>query len=100
MFIFIGLVVLGIAGMAVGFLAGVAIFWTVGLLLIPIGVIGAIVSGIVMLASPAAPRQIQSAPPPGWQAGMAPGWYPDQQNPAMVRYFDGRVWTSSTQPRQ
>jgi|HubBroStandDraft_3_1064219.scaffolds.fasta_scaffold536294_1 hypothetical protein len=28
----------------------------------------------------------------------APGWYPDPRDPSLVRYFDGRVWTSSTQP--
>ncbi|MBV8964743.1 MAG: DUF2510 domain-containing protein [Mycobacteriaceae bacterium] len=37
--------------------------------------------------------------PAGWSAGVAPGWYPDPQSPAVVRYFDGRMWTASTQPR-
>ncbi len=32
-------------------------------------------------------------------SGLAPGWYPDQQEPNMMRYFDGRVWTAQTQPR-
>jgi hypothetical protein len=32
-------------------------------------------------------------------SGLAPGWYPDQNDPNMTRYFDGRVWTSQTQPR-
>jgi Protein of unknown function (DUF2510) len=31
--------------------------------------------------------------------GLAPGWYPDQQDMNMMRYFDGRVWTSQTEPR-
>ncbi len=30
-------------------------------------------------------------------SGLAPGWYPDQNDPHSMRYFDGRVW--STQPR-
>jgi len=32
-------------------------------------------------------------------SGLAPGWYPDQNDPNLMRYFDGRVWTSQTQPR-
>ena len=32
-------------------------------------------------------------------SGLAPGWYPDQNDPNMTRYFDGRVWTAQTQPR-
>ena len=32
-------------------------------------------------------------------SGLAPGWYPDQNDPNLVRYFDGRVWSSTTQPR-
>jgi hypothetical protein len=28
--------------------------------------------------------------------GLAPGWYPDQNDHRMVRYYDGRVWTSET----
>lgn len=27
-----------------------------------------------------------------------PGWYPDPQNPTVVRYWDGQQWTSATQP--
>lgn len=27
-----------------------------------------------------------------------PGWYPDPQNPTIVRYWDGQQWTSATQP--
>ena len=28
-----------------------------------------------------------------------PGWYPDPQNPAFMRYWDGQRWTSQTQAR-
>lgn len=31
---------------------------------------------------------------------LAPGWYPDQQDMNMMRYFDGRVWTAQTEPRR
>ncbi len=27
-----------------------------------------------------------------------PGWYPDPQNPAFMRWWDGRQWTGQTQP--
>jgi hypothetical protein len=32
-------------------------------------------------------------------SGLAPGWYPDQNEANMMRYYDGRTWTSQTQPR-
>jgi hypothetical protein len=36
----------------------------------------------------------------GQPAGQpAPNWYQDPQNPAMVRWWDGRAWTPHTQPR-
>ncbi|MGW4769959.1 DUF2510 domain-containing protein [Nocardia sp. NPDC004278] len=31
---------------------------------------------------------------------MAPGWYPDHSNPALLRWFDGYQWTNQTHPRQ
>lgn len=33
-------------------------------------------------------------------SGLAPGWYPDQQDPSLTRYYDGRVWTAQTEPRR
>lgn len=68
-----------------------------GLLLFVIGILGAIISAIVRAAHPNPARQIHS--PVDQQAGPAPGWYPDPRDPHLMRYFDGRVWTSSTQPR-
>lgn len=35
--------------------------------------------------------------PPG---AVAPGWYPAPDGPNMMRYFDGRNWTSQTSPRR
>ena len=40
-------------------------------------------------------RRLSGAP-----TGPAPGWYPDPNDARLIRYFDGRVWTSSTQPAQ
>ena len=31
-------------------------------------------------------------------SGLTPGWYPDQNDPSLMRYYDGRVWTAQTQP--
>ena len=36
---------------------------------------------------------------PAVTSGLAPGWYPDQNDPDLMRYFDGRVWTARAQPR-
>ena len=30
------------------------------------------------------------------ETGMAPGWYPDQNDATLMRYFDGQTWTSQT----
>lgn len=30
--------------------------------------------------------------------GLAPGWYPDQNDPNLTRYFDGQMWTTATRP--
>ncbi len=68
-----------------------------GLLLFVVGIIGAVISAIVRAAQRGRARQIQ--PPVGEATSAAPGWYPDPQYPNMMRYFDGRVWTSSTQLR-
>ena len=29
-----------------------------------------------------------------------PGWYEDEHDPLLLRYFDGVVWTSHTNPRR
>jgi hypothetical protein len=43
------------------------------------------------------PRVVQQ---PVVTSGLAPGWYPDQNDPDLMRYFDGRVWTAQTEPRR
>jgi hypothetical protein len=69
-------------------------------LLIVLVVIGAISACVVLIV-----KRSKSSTQPG--AGLfdsvapavAPGWYPDPQNPSQNRYFDGRTWTSSTSPK-
>jgi hypothetical protein len=41
--------------------------------------------------------QIQS--PFGTATSSAPGWYADPHDGNLMRYFDGRMWTSSSHPR-
>jgi hypothetical protein len=94
MVVFICVAALGLVLMAAGFVFNFPIGYSAGLLFIPIGVVGAVVSGIVLIAQPK-PAQQNQLP-----AGPAPGWYPNPENPAELRYFDGRAWTSSTQLRQ
>ena len=36
---------------------------------------------------------------PRARADFPPGWYPDQRNPQILRWFDGRVWTDVIRPR-
>ncbi|WP_076114689.1 DUF2510 domain-containing protein [Mycobacterium sp. IS-2888] len=39
---------------------------------------------------------VRQAPPAA--SSLTPGWYPDQNDPSLMRYYDGRVWTAQTQP--
>ena len=39
-------------------------------------------------------------PPQPMPQGPPPGWYPDQANQALVRWYDGVRWTEFTQHRQ
>jgi ABC-type multidrug transport system permease subunit len=58
---------------------------------------GVLVSVIVVLVQRSSPP---SSPPSTPSMGLAPGWYPDQSDPNLMRYFDGRTWTSGTAPRK
>ena len=42
-----------------------------------------------VVQQPVAQQPVQSS-------GLSPGWYPDQNDHRMMRYYDGRVWTSET----
>jgi Protein of unknown function (DUF2510) len=76
-------------------------------LLIVILIIAAVVL-VVRAVVPPGPREPYSEPPivqqpvvqpPAATSSLAPGWYPDQNDPDSMRYYDGRTWTSQTQPR-
>lgn len=41
------------------------------------------------------PPAVQFVAPP---SGLSAGWYPDQQNPAWIRWYDGTQWTHHVQP--
>lgn len=48
------------------------------------------------LATPAQTAQAQTAPMNSTE--IAPGWYPDNADPALQRWWDGRQWTAHTTP--
>jgi hypothetical protein len=68
----------------------------VGLLIVIALIVGIVVVVVRLASKPSSPSGQQAVMPPV----TAPGWYPDQNDPNLVRYFDGRIWTSSTQPRR
>ncbi|MEU0502661.1 DUF2510 domain-containing protein [Nocardia sp. NPDC005998] len=63
------------------------------LLLILLVVLGVIVLPIALIVRSSSGRR-----PPA-SASLAPGWYPDHANPALLRWFDGYQWTNQTHPR-
>jgi hypothetical protein len=72
-------------------------FWHLMILVLIFAVVaGGIVGLIVKFAKPISVNPLGVA---GAATAGAPGWYPDPNDAGLVRYFDGRVWTSSTQPR-
>ena len=40
----------------------------------------------------------ESVPTAAASTGVAPGWYPDNHEPALQRWWDGREWTAHTTP--
>ncbi|WP_415085518.1 DUF2510 domain-containing protein [Micropruina sp.] len=63
---------------------------------------GAVASQQVVVVQQAAPQPVvmiqnNVAPPPP-PPGPPPGWYPDQHNPGLQRWWDGTRWTVHTQP--
>ncbi|WP_345498814.1 DUF2510 domain-containing protein [Nocardia callitridis] len=70
---------------------GHTLFLLTLLVLLAVGV------GVVFLISKPRSNPRPGYPPPN---AMAPGWYPDNANPTLVRWFDGYRWTDYTQPRR
>jgi cytoskeletal protein RodZ len=72
-------------------------------LLMVILIVAVVVWAVRMALAPRETRPYTEQPvvqqPPA-TSGLAPGWYPDQNDPNSMRYFDGRVWTSQTEPRR
>jgi Protein of unknown function (DUF2510) len=77
-------------------------------ILVLIAIVAVIIAVVRAVATPRAERPVVERPvveqpavqqQPVATSGLAPGWYPDQQDTNMMRYFDGRVWTAQTEPR-
>lgn len=72
-------------------------------ILILIAIVAAVVAVIRRSAGPRSTTVVEQPQPvvrqaPPASSGLAPGWYPDQNDPSLMRYYDGRVWTAQTQP--
>ena len=72
-------------------------------ILVLIAIVAVVIAVVRAMSRPTAERPVVEQPvvqqQPVVTSGLAPGWYPDQQDAALMRYFDGRVWTAQTQPR-
>ncbi len=70
-------------------------------ILILLVIIAAVVAVVRAMTRPRGGTVVEQPPmrqaPPA-ASGLAPGWYPDQNDPSLMRYYDGRVWTAQTQP--
>jgi hypothetical protein len=71
--------------------------WLILLIILAI-IVGAVVGFVVLIVRLTKPKSVNPSGVPGVPTATAPGWYPDPNDSSLVRYFDGRVWTSSTQP--
>ena len=64
---------------------------------------GALVADIVFLAAMAGVVAaiiflVRAKSKPAGQTPTAPDWYPDPDDPTLLRYFDGHSWTAATRP--
>ena len=77
-------------------------------ILVLIAIVAVVITVVRALSGPRAERPVERPvveqpvvqQQPVATSGLAPGWYPDQQDPSLMRYFDGRVWTAQTEPRR
>ncbi len=72
-------------------------------ILVLIAIVAVVIAVVRAMSRPSAERPVVEQPvvqqQPVVTSGLAPGWYPDQQDMNKMRYFDGRVWTAQTEPR-
>ncbi|OBK27907.1 hypothetical protein A5634_21350 [Mycobacterium asiaticum] len=69
------------------------------LILIVMALVGlVVVAGIIVVLV----RLVDSpkSQPDQWQSAAVPGWYPDHNDPKVLRYFDGRAWTANTRDNE
>lgn len=60
---------------------------------------GILMGNVPLPPPPAQPATRQASPMPSAAVPMpAPGWYPDNHNPAFARWWDGARWTDHTRP--
>jgi hypothetical protein len=64
-----------------------------------VGVIAIIVGFVLLIMRLAKSKSVNSQGVPGTLTAPAAGWYPDPNDSSIIRYFDGQVWTSFTQPQ-
>jgi len=73
-------------------------------ILILIVIIAVVLAVVRALTSRSGGTVVEQQPvvrqPPATGGSLTPGWYPDQNDPALMRYYDGRVWTAQTEPRR
>ncbi|MGN6334468.1 DUF2510 domain-containing protein [Mycobacterium sp.] len=77
-------------------------------ILVIIAIVAVVIAVVRALSGPRAERPMERPvveqpvvqQQPVATSGLAPGWYPDQQDPSLMRYYDGRVWTAQTEPRR
>lgn len=76
-------------------------------ILILIAIIAVVIAVVRAATRPRAERPVERSvvqqqpvvQQPAPTSGLAPGWYPDQNDPNAMRYYDGRVWTAQTERR-
>lgn len=60
---------------------------------IPIAIVVLVIRALIRVGDK--PQPVQFVAP---TFGLSAGWYPDQQNPAWIRWYDGTQWTHHVQP--
>ncbi|MBT2266975.1 DUF2510 domain-containing protein [Rhodococcus erythropolis] len=60
---------------------------------IPIAIVVLVIRALIRVGDK--PQPVQFVAP---TFGLSADWYPDQQNPAWIRWYDGTQWTHHVQP--